>query len=230
MFTPYHRLPLLNPGEKPIFTSGAQLRDRGGLFSSRVKLKPRILVMTDQSRLLCIKLSTPSPTVTPATSQTRATNTRARSVSIGNTEASRRPAAAKLKNEILLVRPSGSALVDSTTATLTAAEEAIVTSSAVPITAGQPSSLSSSTGARISAAFRSRRGSSNTTTGDMPNPNKRRLSVSTTASRMGLGSRANVKGANGKRRQSVKIELMSGLPEAKSDGSLIIRTSVSLLS
>jgi hypothetical protein len=53
------RTHLLNPGEKATFYSAAHLKHRG-IFHTRPQLKPRLLILTDQARLLCVKTSAPT--------------------------------------------------------------------------------------------------------------------------------------------------------------------------
>ncbi|KAF8315913.1 kinase-like protein [Clavulina sp. PMI_390] len=146
---------LLNPGERVLFSSSARIRHRG-MFQARVKLKPRVLVLTDQSRLLCIKTSNKSSP--SATTTANASNSPSHTRQPSTSESKKH--SARIKIEILLTRP--------------------------------PASASSTGGSSVSPAGgpgdKARRGSSVSQT--QSGSAMRRLSVSTTASRISIRGRS----------------------------------------
>lgn len=173
---------LLNSGEKALFCTPAHLKSRAGMFRGRVTLKPRLLVLTDQLRFLCIKNTT-----RPASSHGHS-----HSYSQGGGDdrrhAEKETSVTKIKTEVLLASPPSGAPSGSA-------------SGSAPAAKSPPPAPSS------------RRGSS---VGQGANgPMKRRLSVSTTASRISL---------RGRSLHRRGVELLTGADATKGDGSLVIQT------
>jgi len=160
------RAHLLNPAEKALFHSAVLLKHRG-IFQPRPQLKPRLLILTDQGRLLCVKISV------PASSHAEEPHTKG-----GDTVTP----IAKIKSEVLLA--------------------AAFPSSPTKSSPMSPPPASSRRGSSVG------QGSSGST--------KRRLSVSTTASRI------SIRGRSAHRRSA---ETLMGAEATKGDGTLVIQTA-----
>lgn len=188
-----YRTHLLNPGEKVLSCSAARIRHRG-MFHARTRLKPRLLILTDQSRLLCVKTTdgpATAPNPTPKSSHSR------RPSSAEGKKDQEDGRVARIKIEVLLSPPDP------------------VTANAVTGSSLSPANRSSTT---------SRRGSSvgqqgqNTTTGNVSRGSKmRRLSVSTTASRISIRGRS-------AHRKSAEVLVGVEANKEKGEGTLVIQT------
>jgi len=159
------RAHLLNPGEKALFYSAAHLKHRG-IFQPRPQLKPRLIILTDQGRLLCVKTSV------PASSQAEEPHKKRGDIVTP---------VAKIKSEVLLATAFPSSPTRSS-----------------PMS---PAPASSRRGSSVG------QGSGGST--------KRRLSVSTTASRI------SIRGRSVHRRGA---ETLMGAEATKGDGTLVIQT------
>lgn len=180
--------------------SAARIRHRG-MFHARTRLKPRLLILTDQSRLLCVKTTDGTTTVSnppPKSSRSR----RPSSVEVKKDQDDSR--VARIKIEVLLSAP------DPVTANTTIGGGA-------SLSPANRSSTPSRRGSSVGQQGQNITTGNNNTSSNRGGSKMRRLSVSTTASRISIRGRS-------AHRKSAEVLVGVEANKEKGEGTLVIQT------